>query len=288
MQFPNSSGAFIGIDFSLKPVVDESGRVTMMLAEGHDITDRNQAALRERNQSKVALEQRNQELDSFTYIVSHDLKAPLRAIANLSQWIEDDLEAVLTEYTQAQMTLLRNRVARMGATIDGLLDYVRVGQLETKIELVGVADLLEEAIDSIAPAATFRIAISDNLPSLHTNRLLLFQVFLNPIGNSINHHNRLDGSIQVGWQDRGDVYQFAVSDDRPGIAPEQHDRIFKIFQSVNPQNRSDSTGIGLAIVKKIIETQGGIIWLDSELGQGTTFYFTWPKSPNLSRLNKLV
>jgi signal transduction histidine kinase len=110
-----------------------------------------------------------------------------------------------------------------------------------------VADLLEEAIDSIAPAATFKIAIFDNLPSLPTNRLLLFQVFLNLVGNSINHHNRLNGSIQVGWQDRDDVYEFAVSDDGPGIALKDRDRIFKIFQSVNPQNRTDSTGIGLAI-----------------------------------------
>ena len=275
MQYPSRSGESVGIDFSLKPVVDESGQVTMMLAEGHNITARVQA--------QAALEQRNQELDRFVYVVAHDLKAPLRAIANLSQWIEDDLADVLTQDTQSQMTLLRSRVARMGATIDGLLEYARVGQLETKIESVEMRALLAEAIDALAPATTFTIAIADNLPNLEANRLSLFQVFLNLVGNGITHHDRSDGSIQICVRERDDFYEFTVADDGPGIAPEQHERIFEIFKAVNPQNRPDSTGIGLAIVKKIIEVEGGTIWLESVLGLGTTFHFTWPKrSPNRS------
>ena len=95
------------------------------------------------------------------------------------------------------------------------------------------------------------------------------------IGNGIKHHDAEDGSIQISSEDRGDCYEFAIADNGPGIAPEHHDRMFKIFQAVNPQNRSDSTGIGLAIVKKIVEAEGGTIWLESELGKGTTFYFTW-------------
>jgi PAS domain S-box-containing protein len=234
-----------------------------------DVTDRKQA--------QADLEQRNQELDSFVYVVSHDLKAPLRGIANLSEWIEDDLEGSLSVANQEQMALLRSRVYKMQATIDGLLDYARLGQLDETIESVAVAELLAEVIDSIDPPPTFTIELPPDLPTLSTRRLPLFQVFANLIGNGIKHHDRPDGSIVISLEDRGDCYEFAIADDGPGIAPEQHERMFKIFQAVNPQNRSDSTGIGLAIVKKIVEAQGGTIWLESRIGKGTTFYFTWLK-----------
>jgi PAS domain S-box-containing protein len=230
----------------------------------------------ERNRTQTALEHRNQELDSFVHIVSHDLKAPLRAIANLSQWIEEDLVGSLTVANQEQMTLLRSRVDRMSAMIDELLDYASTGQTDGSRESVVVAQLLAEVIDSLSPPPTFCIDIAP-MPTVSTNRLLLFQVFVNLIDNAIKHHDRSDGSIHISAQERGDCYEFAVSDDGSGIAPEQHERVFRIFQAVNPQNRADSTGIGLAIVKKIVQAQGGTIWLESQIGKGTTFYFTWLK-----------
>jgi PAS domain S-box-containing protein len=251
--------------WSVMPDIEQS----MCYAIAHDITERKQA--------EIALKQRNQELDSFVYIVAHDLKAPLRSIANLSQWIEDDFQGVLAADLQQQMTLLRSRVSGLGKTIDGLLEYARVGTIDTKIELVSVAKLLAEAIDAIAPVATFTISIPDNLPTLRTNQLLLSQVFANLIDNAIKHHPRSDGSIQISAQERDNCYEFAVSDDGAGIASADRERVFRIFQSVNPQQRADSTGVGLSIVKKIVEAQGGTIWLESALGQGTTFYFTWLK-----------
>jgi PAS domain S-box-containing protein len=232
----------------------------------------------ESKQTKTALARHAQELDNFVHIVSHDLKAPLRAVANLSQWIEDDLAGVLSGTTQQQMTLLRSRVDRMASTIDELLDYARIGRTHESIEPVCVTTLLAETIESLAPPSTFSISVAPNLPTLHTKRLLLSQVFANLIGNGIKHHHRFDGSIQISGQECGDFYEFGVADDGPGIAPENHDKIFTIFQAVNPQNRQDSTGIGLAIVKKIIETEGGTIRLASALKQGTVFYFTWPRS----------
>ncbi len=268
-QFPAPSGSQITLDFSLKPVFNEIGRVVTIVAEGHDITDLKQI--------QAVLEQRNQDLDSFVHIVSHDLKAPLRAIANLSQWIEDDLEGEMLTEIQPQLVLLRSRVARMSATINGLLDYARIGRSDDKIEPVSVAQLLAETIDSIAPPPTFSISIAPNLPTLNTKRLFLSQVFANLIGNGIRHHDRSDGSIQISCQECGDFYEFGIADDGPGIAPENHDKVFAIFQAVNPQNSPDSTGIGLAIVKKIIETEGGTIRLESELGHGTAFYFTWKR-----------
>jgi PAS domain S-box-containing protein len=245
-------------------------------AIGHDITEQ-QAALRERKEIQAALEERNQELNSFVYTVSHDLKAPLRAISNLSMWIEEDCQGTLSVHSQEQMSMLRGRVQSLDATIDGLLRYAVTGQTAAEIESVSIAELLAETIEVLAPPATFTIEIPPDLPTLFTKRLLLSQVFANLIGNAIKHHDKIDGSIEISCQERGDFYEFAIADDGVGIAPPDRERIFKIFQAVNPQNRSDSSGIGLAIVKKIVEAEGGSIWLESELGRGTTFYFTWPK-----------
>ncbi len=250
------------------PIVDETGQVLRWFGTNTDITDLKQA--------QADLQARHQELDSFAYIVSHDLKAPLRAVSNLSQWIEEDLEGVLTKDTQAQMTLLRSRVDRMRATIDGLLDYARIGRTEGKSEPVVGSELLLEVIDSLAPPPTFSIEIDPNLPTLNTNRVLLFQVFANLIGNGIKHHDRLDGSIQISGRECGDLYEFIIADDGPGIPPEYQANIFTIFQTGNSRT-TDSTGIGLAIVKKIVESEGGTIRLESAIDLGTTFYFTWAK-----------
>jgi PAS domain S-box-containing protein len=251
------------------PQKDDQGRVVGVNAMVQDITDR--------KRDQAALEKRNEELDAFVFVVSHDLKAPLRAVANLSQWIEEDLEGQLTEDTQMQMNLLRSRVNRMSATIDGLLEYARIGRSEDEVESVAMDCLLADVVDELAPPPTFTIDLPEDLPPLSTKRLLLFQIFVNLVGNGIKHHHSDTGSIKISIEDRGDWYEFAIADDGPGIAPEDQERMFKIFQAVNPQNRSDSTGIGLAIVKKIVEAEGGTIWLESEIGYGTTFYFTWPK-----------
>lgn len=230
-------------------------------------------------QAAVLLDDRNQELDRFVHIVSHDLKAPLRAISNLSQWIEEDLEGRLPPENQQQMALLRDRVYRMEAMINGLLDYARAGRTDSVIESVSVAQLLAEVIDSLDPPKSFSIEIMPEMPTLHTKRLMLSQVFANLIGNGIKHHGRSDGRIRVSSQDLGNFYEFEVADDGPGIAPEYHDKIFTIFQTLNSHNNQDSSGIGLSIVKKIVEAEEGTIRLKSEIGKGTTFYFTWPKEP---------
>lgn len=255
------------------PVTDAQGQILRWFGTNTDITDIKYA--------QEALEKRNQELDSFVHIVSHDLKAPLRAIANLSQWIEEDIEGALSTDTQEHMTLLRSRVQRMGAMIDGLLNYARVGRTDSTIELVEVEELLLEVIDSVAPPPTFILTLTPNLPTLYTKRLLLSQVFANLIGNAIKHHDRVDGSVLVSVEDRGDFYEFTVADDGPGIALEYQDSIFTIFRTGNPQNRQESTGIGLAIVKKIVEAEAGAIHLESQVGEGTTFYFTWPKQSRI-------
>jgi PAS domain S-box-containing protein len=272
------------------PVVNESGDILSGMAMTQDITDskKAEAALRSRadelarlttvlEQTTANLEKRNTELDQFAYIVSHDLKAPLRAIANLSQWLEEDLEACLTEDTRHQMNLLRGRVYRMEALINGLLEYSRVGRVRRELELVDIDELLAEVIDSLAPPPEFTINIMPEMPSLWTERLPLEQVFANLISNGIKHNPRRDGQITISATPQADYYEFALSDNGEGIAPEFQEKVFVMFQTLQPRDKAENTGVGLAIVKKIIEDKGGTITLESDRGQGATFRFTWPK-----------
>lgn len=229
-------------------------------------------------QTATILEKRNQELDQFAYVVSHDLKAPLRAIANLSQWIEEDLEDSLSPDTRHQMTLMRGRVHRMENLIDGLLQYSRIGRLEVQSEMVDLNQLLPEIIDSLSPPPDFTITLPDHLPRLRTERLHLEQVFANLLSNAIKHHDRNNGKIQIGVSQQGEDYEFSVEDDGPGIDPKYHTKVFGIFQTLEARDKVENTGIGLSIVKKIIESKGGTIHLTSQPGQGTAFHFTWKAS----------
>lgn len=270
--------------------IDEQDQVLGYVGTITDITDRKQAelALQERAEeltyvnamlahTTALLKKRNQELDQFAYVASHDLKAPLRAIANLSEWLEEDLNDLLPAENRQQMQLLRGRVHRMEALINGLLAYSRIERVEAEIEPVEVRTLLMEVIDSLALPPTFTVIVGEQMPTLKTKRLLLGQVFANLIGNAVKHHPRDNGQITIAVQDRGGDYEFAVSDDGNGIAPEYHDRIFTIFQTLEARDVKESTGIGLSIVKKIVETEGGSISVDSHVGGGATFRFTWHK-----------
>lgn len=232
----------------------------------------------ELQQKLAALEKANSELNQFAYVVSHDLRAPLRAIGNLSLWIEEEIGDEITEDAKKYMTLLRNRVKRMEDMISGILEYSRIGRVNVALENVNVADLIAETVDSLGVPKEFLIKIDDNLPILRTPRLRLSQVFQNLIGNAVKHHHRKDGNIHIGGCDKGEFYEFAVSDDGPGIAPEYHEKVFVIFQTLQARDNVEGTGIGLTLVKKIIEELGGVIAIDSEVGKGTTFRFTWPKN----------
>jgi len=225
------------------------------------------------------LRKRNQELDQFAYVVSHDLKAPLRAIANLSSWIEEDLSDSMTEDTVHQMNLLRGRVHRMEGLIEGLLQYSRVGRIEVPSEMVKVEKLLAEIIDSLAPPSGFDVKVEPGMPTFVTEKLPLQQVFSNLISNAIKHNRGESGYVKISVKELDDFYEFSVADDGPGIAPQYHDKVFVIFQTLEARDKVENTGIGLSLVKKIVEGQGGTISLESAEGEGATFRFTWPKQP---------
>jgi PAS domain S-box-containing protein len=222
------------------------------------------------------LEERNRELDQFTYVVSHDLKAPLRAVTNLSQWIEEDLEGQLAPEGQHQMNLLRGRIHRMENLINGLLEYSRVGRSQILLETVDMQELVAEITDSLAPPAGFTIEMQPETLTLHTKRLLLRQVLTNLIGNAIKHHDRPDGHVWISVEAQEQKYRFSIKDDGHGIEPEYHQKIFDMFQTLEARDITENTGVGLTIVKKIVESEGGTMHLESQLGTGSTFSFTWP------------
>ncbi len=224
------------------------------------------------------LEERNQELDQFAYVTSHDLKAPLRAIANLATWIEEDLGGDLPPENVEQFELLKNRVHRMEGLINGLLEYSRVGRKHQSREQVAVGKLLSEIVDSFSPLGEFTIEVDPNMPVFSARKVPLFQVFSNLINNAIKHHDRKDGQVQISMRELDEFYEFAVADDGPGIDEKYHQKVFAIFQTLKARDELESTGIGLSIVKKTVMAEGGQISLDSALGQGATFRFTWPKA----------
>jgi signal transduction histidine kinase len=249
---------------------DRQEGLRIMKSQARDLVQLNKVLAH----TNVMLGDRNRELDQFAYVSSHDLKAPLRAIANLSEWIEEDLEGQASPEVKQHMNLLRKRVHRMEALINGLLDYSRVGRSHVPIETVNVATLLAEVIDSLDPPPTFRVE-AKAMPTIQTRRLPLSQVFSNLISNAIKHCHRDDGKIWITAQQKDKFYEFSVSDNGQGIAPEHQTRIFTIFQTLEPRDKTENTGIGLSIVKKIVETEGGKVWVESEPGKGATFCFTW-------------
>jgi signal transduction histidine kinase len=253
-----------------------------------DITGRKQAedALRDLNarleqrvgERTLELERSNRELDQFAYVASHDLKSPLRAITNLANWIREDAAATLPSTSLAHLDKLRSRVARMERLLDDLLTYSRAGRHLHKPQLVDTAELVRGIQFFLELPPGFRVQIEHPMPQLFTERVPLETVLRNLVNNAVKHHDRpREGFVRVSAEEQGDWVQFSVLDNGPGIAPQHHERVFQIFQSLKPRDQVEGSGMGLAVVKKTVESQGGRIELISDTGQGAIFRFTWPK-----------
>ena len=218
------------------------------------------------------LESKNEELNKFAYVVSHDLKAPIRGIHNVITWIGEDLSDELSPQLKRYLQIIPQRTQRMEALINGLLDYARINR-KTPTELVDTNLLVHEITQSIVPR-NFTIKI-ENLPEMFTERLKLEQVFANLISNAVKYSKPEKGFIKITGKKIKDYYEFSVKDNGIGIAVEYHQKIFEIFQTLREKNEIESTGVGLAIVKKIIDEHRETINVKSELGIGTEFIFTW-------------
>jgi PAS domain S-box-containing protein len=247
-------------------------------AELQELNHRLAQAVLEAERARAATEEAYRELDQFAYVASHDLKAPLRGISSLAQWIEEDVGEHLSGESLQHMRLLRGRVHRLQSLIDGILTYSRAGRVLTRPERVDTGRLVSEIADLQVPAEV-RIDVAPGMPMLEAERIPLQQVFMNLIGNAVKYAAaaRPDAQIAVSWRDMGGAFEFSVGDNGPGIPAEFHDRIWELLQTLESRDKVEGAGIGLAVVKKIVETRGGRVSLESSEGQGATFRFTWPK-----------
>lgn len=223
------------------------------------------------------LEKKNKELDQFAYVVSHDLKAPLRGINNLANWIEEDLGGTLQPDAQKNFDLLKKRVRRMENLINGILEYARAGRQTTPHGYTSVYEVIQDIFSSLDLPHNLKVHIVQPLPFIMTNKIALEQVFSNLITNAIKHNNNLDPEVRITAETQDAFIQFCVADNGPGIPEAYHEKIFSIFQTLESRDKVENTGVGLSIVKKIVEEMGGKVWVQSTLGEGAHFYFTWPK-----------
>jgi light-regulated signal transduction histidine kinase (bacteriophytochrome) len=227
------------------------------------------------------LERSNHDLDQFAYVASHDLKAPLRGIANLTQWIEEDLDERLTGESREHMRLLKGRVHRMEALIDGILAYSRAGRVRERVETVDASALVAEVVELLSPVRAIAFDVGP-LPTLATERVALQQVFMNLIGNAIKYNTGADPRVTIRAvpdDDDETLIHFSVADNGPGIAPQYHEKVWQIFQTLASRDQIEGTGIGLSVVRRLVESRGGRVWLASDVGTGSTFHFTWPSRP---------
>lgn len=243
-----------------------------------DISDRKQAESQLRKTAD-ALAESNRELEQFAYVASHDLKAPLRGIDNLSKWLMEDLGEGLQGENRENLHLLRGRVARMEKLLDDLLEYSRLPAKSGKNKAVRVSgwDMLQDVLSALPVPKGFTVDVREEFKEIEVLDMPLKQIFLNLVSNSIKHHDKPDGHIEISFEDEGDYYHFRVSDDGPGIPRQFHNKVFQMFQTLKPRDEVEGSGIGLALVEKIIMHHGGEITLISDANIGTTFLFTWKK-----------
>jgi len=223
------------------------------------------------------VENANQELKDFTSIVSHDLKVPLRGIKTLANWILDDCRDQFSEEANEQMNLLLSRVERMYNLIDGVLRYSKVGWLEEGKIQVDLNKFIPEVIDMIVPPDNIEVIIKSTLPAIWCQETHMMQLFQNLLGNSIKYIDKPQGRVEIDCLEEQNFWKFSIADNGPGIEDKHFERIFKMFQVLSVKEEYEGTGVGLSVVKKIVELYGGKIWVESQVGQGTTFFFTLPK-----------
>ncbi len=279
-------GERIDVSLSVSPIRDEHGDVIGAASIGHDVGELRRARedLRVQRDALAAvnaeLARSNADLDQFAAVVSHDLKAPLRGIAALAEWVVEEEGEALSDEGRERLTLIQARVLRMFRLIEGILEYSRAGR-STKLEPVDSRATLVDVLDALAPPAGIEVQLGPDLPTVIYDETQLVQVLQNLVENAIRHIGRPSGTVRVDACERADAWEFRVADDGVGIPEHQRERIFRIFQRLS---RDDgSTGVGLAVVKKVVESNGGRVWVTEAPGGGAEFHFTVPR-PNAANL----
>ncbi len=221
------------------------------------------------------LERSNRELDDFAYVTSHDLKSPLRDVRNLVSWIVEDVGDSLPPASAQHLQLVNDRVQRMEQLLDDLLEYSRVGRMVDEARPFTLREVFDNVLALQPPPANFEVSLEGDDVTLCTPRMPFEKVLRNLIGNALKHHDRAEGRVVVSAAPAGDRVEVRVRDDGPGIKPEFHERVFRMFQTLRPRDQVEGSGVGLAIVKKTVEVFGGKARVESE-GRGTAVVFTWP------------
>ncbi|MBN9382980.1 MAG: CHASE3 domain-containing protein [Chitinophagaceae bacterium] len=222
------------------------------------------------------LKRSNEELDQFAHIVSHDMKSPLRGISNVVSWIEEDHKEELSQKVEQYLHIIKERIARAESLIEGILSYARIDKEEVEKETTDLNRLVYEILENLPVGSNVKVEVSP-LPIIYSEKFLIFQVFSNLIGNAIKYNDKEMGLVKISCEEHLTEYEFFVEDNGIGIAPVYHKKIFVIFQTLADKDIFSGTGVGLAIVKKILDSKKQHIRLSSVPGKGSVFSFTWPK-----------
>ena len=274
----NADGVVTGVNAVILEITERKRQERQLQELNASLEERVLERTKALAQANHALSITNRELEQFTYAAAHDLRTPLRGIANLVQWISEDAAPVLSPESQRHLDKLGGRVKRLEKMLEDMLAYSRVGRVRYQPETVDVQQLVQSLLDLLAPPFGFVLKAVGQLPTFAALRIPLELVFRNLLSNAIRHHHApASGQVVVTVRDLDGWYEFCISDNGPGIDPQYHERIFGMFQTLKPRDQVEGSGIGLALVKKTVESMGGQIRMESALEQGTAFYFTWPK-----------
>ena len=257
------------------PRYNDTGAVIGSIGIHLDITDQKELEL-QKEKLVSELENSNQGLQEYAHIVSHDLKSPLRSISALATWLYEDYRDVLNEGGKQNLELMQEKVASMDKLIHGILEYSTANSSELDDSKVDLNTVISDIGETIYIPEHVKLVVPKTLPTIVADRIKMHQVFQNIIGNAVVHIEREIGLVEVLFEDLDDQWQFTISDNGVGIPEEYHKKIFDIFQSIG--NNERSTGIGLSIVKKIVDRYSGTVWVDSIVGEGTQFHFTIKKN----------
>ncbi|UQD55842.1 PAS domain S-box protein [Flavobacterium sp. K5-23] len=248
---------------------NKKGEIVRFFAIEENIS--NKKLLESKSQELViSLAKSNKELEDYAQIVSHDLKSPLRSIHSLISWIKADNDKVFSDQTLNYFSMMENKVEKMDHLIEGILTYSKIDKEDMAIEKVNTHQIIQSIIDIIHIPKHITIIIKNTLPIINADRYRIQQLFQNIIGNAVNYIEKAIGLVEISSEEFDNYYVFSIKDNGVGIAKKNHQKIFNTFQSYTTSEHS--TGLGLSIVKKIIETYKGEIWIESEEGVGTTFF----------------
>ncbi|MFP2995178.1 PAS domain S-box protein [Spongiivirga sp. MCCC 1A20706] len=273
-KYRKKDGGILTAKTSVSAVRNDLGNIKYQVALIEDMSEQLKQQLKEK-QLLSDLEKSNQELNDYAHIVSHDLKSPLRSISSLISWLQEDYADVFDKKANTTFDMLHKKVDKMDQLINGVLEYASVDRIEKKIYSINLNQIVQDVIEVIYVPEHISVKITNTLPTVQGDEFRLQQLFQNLISNAIKYNDKQKGVVKISCEEKERFWEFSIEDNGIGVEKKYFEKIFNVFQSL--ENEDNSTGIGLSIVKKIVDFYGGRIWLTSQVGEGSTFYFTIKK-----------